>query len=135
MNLNKVILVGRLGQDPEMKYTANGHAMTTFSMATNRYWTDDSGAKQEKTEWHNIKAWRRTAEIANEFLARGSLVLVEGHIETSKYEQDGVTKYFTAIVADNIQLPPKSMGTNGDLGTPDTAAPPTEGEEETPIPF
>lgn len=133
MNLNKVFLLGRLGQDPEMKYTANGHAMTTFSMATNRYWTDDSGEKQEKTEWHNVKAWRRQAEIANEFLRRGSLVLVEGRLETSKYEQDGVTKYFTAIVADNIQLPPKSMGTNGDLGTPDVASEPES--EDTPIPF
>ena len=133
MNLNKVFLLGRLGQDPEMKYTANGHAMTTFSMATNRYWTNDSGEKQEKTEWHNVKLWRRQAEIANEFLRRGSLVLIEGRIETSKYEQDGVTKYFTAVVADNIQLPPKSMGTNGDLGTPDVATEPDS--EDTPIPF
>lgn len=133
MNLNKVFLLGRLGQDPEMKYTANGHAMTTFSMATNRYWTDDSGEKQEKTEWHNVKVWRRQAEIANEFLRKGSLVLVEGRLETSKYEQDGVTKYFTAIVADSIQLPPKSMGTNGDLGTPDVASEPES--EDTPIPF
>ncbi|MHC4311262.1 MAG: single-stranded DNA-binding protein [Planctomycetota bacterium] len=110
MNLNKAFLLGRLGKDPEMRYTPNGKAQTTFSLATNRYWKNDDGEKQEATDWHNIKCWGRQAEIANEFLRKGSLVLIEGRIENSSWqEEDGEWKNFSAVVANNIQLPPRSL--------------------------
>ncbi|MGZ8257317.1 MAG: single-stranded DNA-binding protein, partial [Gallionella sp.] len=85
MSLNKVMLIGRLGKDPETRYMTNGEAVTNVSLATSETWKDKSGEKQEKTEWHNLVFYRRLAEIAGEYLKKGSMVYVEGKLQTRKY--------------------------------------------------
>ena len=103
--INKVILVGNLGQDPEIKYTAGGAAVTTLSIATSDSWKDkDSGMDQERTEWHRVVLWRRLAEIAGEYLKKGSKVYIEGQLQTRKWEQEGQTRYTTEIIARDIQF-------------------------------
>ena len=103
-SVNKVILVGALGRDPEVKYMPNGEAVANFSMATSENWKDKSGAKQERTEWHNIVAYRKLAEIMGEYLKKGSPVYIEGKLQTRKWEKDGVTRYTTEIIADSMQM-------------------------------
>ena len=103
--INKVILVGNLGQDPEVKFTAGGAAVTTLSIATSDSWKDkDSGMDKERTEWHRVVLWRRLAEIAGEYLKKGSKVYVEGQLQTRKWEQEGQTRYTTEIIARDIQF-------------------------------
>ena len=103
--INKVILVGNLGQDPEVKYTAGGAAVTTLSLATTESWKDkDTGSDQEKTEWHRVVLWRRLAEIAGEYLKKGSKVYIEGQLQTRKWEQDGQTRYTTEVVGRDMQF-------------------------------
>tara|TARA_Y100001949_G_scaffold176118_1_gene187987 strand:- start:1190 stop:1630 length:441 start_codon:yes stop_codon:yes gene_type:complete len=103
--INKVILVGNLGQDPEIKYTAGGAAVTTLSIATSDSWKDkDSGMDQERTEWHRVVLWRRLAEIAGEYLKKGSKVYIEGQLQTRKWEQEGQTRYTTEIIARDMQF-------------------------------
>ena len=102
--VNKVILIGRLGGEPELKYTQSGTAVTNFSLATNMVWKDQAGNQQEKTEWHRIVAWRRTAEIVGEYVSKGHRIYVEGRLETRSWEQDGQKRYMTEVIADNIQL-------------------------------
>ena len=103
--INKVILVGNLGQDPEVKYTAGGAAVTTLSLATSDSWKDkETGTDQERTEWHRVVLWRRLAEIAGEYLKKGSKIYIEGQLQTRKWEQDGQTRYTTEIVAKDIQF-------------------------------
>ena len=103
--INKVIIVGNLGQDPEIKYTAGGAAVTTLSIATSDSWKDkDSGMDQERTEWHRVVLWRRLAEIAGEYLKKGSKVYIEGQLQTRKWEQEGQTRYTTEIIARDIQF-------------------------------
>ncbi len=103
--VNKVILIGRLGRDPEVRYTPDGTAVANFSIATSDQWTDkNSGEKREKTEWHRIVAWRRLGEICGEYLAKGREVYVEGKLQTRSWEQDGITRYMTEIVASTVQF-------------------------------
>ena len=103
--INKVILVGNLGQDPEVKYTAGGAAVTTLSLATSESWKDkDTGSDQEKTELHRVVLWRRLAEIAGEYLKKGSKVYIEGQLQTRKWEQDGQTRYTTEVVGRDMQF-------------------------------
>ena len=103
--INKVILVGNLGQDPEIKYTAGGAAVTTLSIATSDSWKDkDSGMEQERTEWHRVVLWRRLAEIAGEYLKKGSKVYIEGQLQTRKWEKEGQTRYTTEIIAKDMQF-------------------------------
>lgn len=103
--INKVILVGNLGRDPEVRYTPDGTAVANFSIATSESWTDKgSGEKREKTEWHRIVAWRRLGEICGEYLSKGSQVYVEGKLQTRSWEQDGITRYMTEIVASTVQF-------------------------------
>ena len=103
--INKVILVGNLGQDPEVKYTAGGAAVTTLSLATSESWKDkDTGSDQEKTEWHRVVLWRRLAEIAGEYLKKGAKVYIEGQLQTRKWEQDGQTRYTTEVVGRDMQF-------------------------------
>ncbi len=111
MNLNKVFLIGRLTRDPETKTIPSGHMVCSFGLATNRVWTDrGTNQKQEKTEFHNIVLWRKLAEIASQYLRKGSLVLIEGRIQTRSWEdQTGNRKYRTEVIAENIQLAPKSL--------------------------
>ena len=103
-SVNKVILVGNLGRDPEVRFMPNGEAVCNFSIATTDSWKDKSGAKQEKTEWHNIVMYRKLAEIAGEYLKKGRPVYVEGRLQTRKWEKDGVTRYTTEIIADQMQM-------------------------------
>ncbi len=103
-SVNKVILVGNLGRDPEVRYMPNGEAVANFSIATTENWKDKNGQKQEKTEWHNIVMYRRLAEIAGEYLKKGRPVYIEGRLQTRKWEKDGVTRYTTEIVADQMQM-------------------------------
>ncbi|HEV2219456.1 MAG TPA: single-stranded DNA-binding protein [Casimicrobiaceae bacterium] len=104
-SVNKVILLGNLGRDPETRYTTDGGAVTNLSIATSEQWKDKSGEKQERTEWHRVVLFGRTAEIAGEYLKKGRSVYIEGRLQTRKYtDKDGVEKYSTEIVADRMQL-------------------------------
>ena len=104
--INKVILVGNLGRDPEVRYTQDGTAVASFSIATSEQWTDKaSGEKRTKTEWHRIKAWRRLGEICGEYLSKGKQVYIEGKLQTSEWQdRDGNKRYTTEIVADTMQM-------------------------------
>ena len=103
--INKVILVGNLGRDPETRYAQNGSAVTSFSVATSESWRDrTSGEQQERTEWHNVVCFARLAEIAGEYLRKGSKVYIEGQLRTSSWEQDGVKRYKTDIHAREMQM-------------------------------
>lgn len=103
--VNKVVLIGRLGKDPEVRYTADGRAVANFSIATSDEWTDkDTGEKKQRTEWHRIVAWRRLGEICGEYLSKGRQVYVEGKIQTKSWEKDGITRYTTEIIASDVQF-------------------------------
>jgi single-strand DNA-binding protein len=106
MSINKVILIGRLGQDPELKYTPSGAAVANFSIATSESWTDKSGQKQERTEWHRIVVWGKLAELCNQYLAKGRQVFVEGSLQTRSWDdqQSGQKRYMTEVNARNIQF-------------------------------
>lgn len=105
MSVNKVILVGNLGKDPELRYTPAGVAVATFSLATSERFKDRNGETQEKTEWHNIVAWRQLAEICGKYLHKGKQVYIEGKIQTRSYDdRDGNKRYITEIVADQMQM-------------------------------
>jgi len=108
-SLNRAQLVGNLTRDPEMRYTPNGQAVTSFSVATNRRWRDKDGNNQEQTEFHNIVAWAKLAEISNQYLKKGNKVYIEGRLQTRNWEgQDGGKRNRTEIVAENmIFLTPK----------------------------
>lgn len=103
--INKVILVGNLGADPETRYTPSGTAITTIRVATSESWKDkQTGEQQERTEWHRVKFFGRLAEIAGEYLKKGGQVYVEGKLRTDEYEKDGVKRYSTDIIADEMQM-------------------------------
>lgn len=109
-NLNKVLLMGRLGKDPELRYTTDGTPVATFSLATSESYKDRSGVKQERTEWHNIVVWRKLAEIAGEYLKKGRLVYVEGKIQSREYEgRDGVKRKAYEIVASDMKMMPSGQ--------------------------
>lgn len=103
-SLNKVMLIGNLGKDPELRYTTSGVAVATFSLATTDSWKDQDGNMQERTEWHNIVAWKKLAEICGEWLKKGKKVYIEGRIQTRSYDDKntGSKKYFTEIVAETM---------------------------------
>ena len=133
-NLNKVLLIGRLGQDPEIKETANGTA-ATFSIATNEYWNDKDGVKQERTEWHNLVAFGKQAELAQNYLKTGTNIYCEGKIQTSSWEtQEGEKRYRTEVVVRNIQfLDPKKADAGTTSFTPSPA--PSREVEQDDVPF
>jgi len=113
MNLNKVFLIGRLTRNPEVKNLPSGQTVCTFGLATSRMWTDNQNQKQEKTEFHNIVLWRRLAEIASQYLTKGSLVLIEGRIQTRSWQDTtGAKRYRTEIVADSMQLGPRTSSSS-----------------------
>lgn len=104
-SLNKVTLIGSLGRDPEIRYMPNGDAACNLSVATSESWKDKSGEKQERTEWHRISMFGKLAEIAGQYLAKGSSVYLEGKLQTRKWtDKDGVEKYTTEIIADRMQM-------------------------------
>lgn len=103
-DLNKVMLIGRLTQDPEVRTTPTGQTVATFSVATSRQWKDAAGAAQSQTEFHNVVAWRKLAEISKQYLTKGKQIFVEGYLQTRSWvgTQDSVKRYRTEIIADNI---------------------------------
>ncbi|QKJ66767.1 single-stranded DNA-binding protein [Deefgea piscis] len=114
-SLNKVLLIGNLGRDPETRFMPNGNAVCNFSIATTESWKDkQSGQKQEKTEWHNISMYGRLAEIAGQYLKKGSSVYIEGRLQTRKWQdkQTGADRYTTEIIADEMKM----LGGRGDTG-------------------
>ena len=143
--INKVILIGRLGSDPEVRYTPSGVAVANFSVATSEEWKDkDSGEKKERTEWHRIVAWRRLGEICGEYLSKGRQVYVEGRLQTRSWDdRDGNKKYTTEIVASDIQFlgsrdmsdGGKPSGGTGGGGGGGFQGAPGPGPEDDDIPF
>lgn len=114
--INKVILVGNLGKDPEMRYTSSGAAVANVTIATGESWKDrNTGEQQERTEWHRVVFFSRLAEIVGQYLKKGSKVYVEGRLQTRSYEREGVTRYATEIVANEMQML-DSRGSAGDGG-------------------
>ena len=104
-NLNKVMLIGRLGQDPEIRYTQSGSAVANVTIATNDYWTDKQGGKQERTEWHSLVLWGKLADLAQSYLKKGSQVYVEGRLQTRDWEdQQGQKHYKTEVVVTTMQF-------------------------------
>lgn len=103
-DLNQCSFIGRLGADPEIRYTTGGDAVSSFSIAVGSQWKDKSGEKQERTEWVSITAWGKLAEICGEYLKKGQQVFIQGRIKTDKYEKDGQTRYSTKIVAETMQM-------------------------------
>ena len=140
-SMNKVILIGRLGGDPELKYTSNGTAQALINLATSERWKDSDGNQQEKTEWHRVIAWRRQAEFAGEWLKKGRLVCIEGKLSTRSWEKDGQKRYMTEVVADNItMLGSKAEGGGGESKEtpPKQEEPPDNGdvmEDDDDLPF
>ena len=102
--INKVILVGNLGRDPETRYSASGSAITNLNLATSESWTDNTGNRQDRTEWHRVVMFGKLAEIAHQYLHKGSKVYVEGSLRTSQYEKDGITRYSTDIIAREMSM-------------------------------
>ncbi len=116
--VNKAILVGNLGRDPELRQTPNGQSVVNFTLATSENWTDKSGERQERTEWHRIVVWGRTAEMCNQYLSKGRTVYVEGRIQTREWEdKDGNKRYTTEINAQTVQfIGPRQDGGGGGGG-------------------
>ena len=116
--VNKVILIGNLGNDPDMRYMPNGEPVANISIATSETWNDkNTGEKREKTEWHRVVAYRRTAEIIGQYTRKGSKLYVEGRLQTRKWtDQSGQQRYTTEIVADNIQMLDSRGGGEGSFG-------------------
>lgn len=111
MNLNKVILIGRVVENPEVRTTPSGQTVTTLRMATNRVWTDKQGQRQEKSEFHSVVLWQKLADIAAQYLQKGGLVMIEGHLETRSWQDAAGTKrYRTEIIAEAMQMGPRSSG-------------------------
>ena len=125
MLINKAILIGNLGKDPEISHTPGGLAVAKFSIATSEKWKDDSGQQQEKTEWHNIVAWRKLAEVCAQYLKKGSKVYVEGKITTRSWEDKngGGKKYMTEIVAHEIQFLSAMKNAGTEVAPSDTSSP------------
>lgn len=122
MDLNKVMLIGRLTRDPEVKTTPQGVTVATFGLATGRVWKDAQGVSQDKTEFHNVVAWRRLGEICGQYLRKGRQIYIEGHLQTRSWESEpGKKQYRTEVVAENMIM----LGNKGDVpadGTPRSVA-------------
>ena len=135
-SLNKVTLIGNLGRDPELSYTASGVAVAKFSIATNERWKDQDGNMQERVEWHNIVAWRKLAEICGQYLKKGSKVYLEGKLQTRSWDDknSGVKRYTTEIIADDlIMLDQKGMAAAEDQSP--VAVEEAHGPEKEDLPF
>lgn len=126
--INKVILVGNLGADPELRYTPGGAAVATFSVATSESWKDKDGNTQERTEWHRIVVWNKLAEIAGEYLKKGSQVYLEGRLTTRNWQdKDGVKRYMTEVVAQNFLMLGRKADSTGGRDAVEPPLPPEEG--------
>ncbi len=142
-SVNRVILVGNLGRDPELRYTPGGTAVANLSLATNEAWTDKSGQKQERTEWHRIVVWGKQAEIAGEYLQKGKQIYVEGSLQTREWnDRDGNKRYTTEVRAQRILMLGRAEGRAGaasgageSVPPDDTMDGPPSGQGEDDIPF
>jgi single-strand DNA-binding protein len=139
--INKAILIGNLGRDPEVSYTPSGMAVAKFSIATSERWKDkNSGEMQERTEWHRITAFGRLAEICGEYLSKGRQVYIEGRIQTSSWEKDGITRYSTDIIASEMKmLGPRdfsqAVSPSREAPVPEKPGPPFQEGPDDDIPF
>jgi single-strand DNA-binding protein len=135
-SLNKVTLIGNLGRDPELSYTASGVAVAKFSIATNERWKDQEGNVQERTEWHNIVAWRKLAEICGQYLKKGSKVYLEGKLQTRSWDDknSGVKRYTTEIIADDLIMLDGKGSASSEDSAPAVAAEAHEPEKDD-LPF
>lgn len=143
MSVNKAIILGNLGSDPELRHTSSGSAVARLSVATSRAWLDKTtGDKREETEWHRVTAWGKTAELCQQYLAKGRKVYVEGRLHTHHYEVEGVKRYSTEIVADRVvfcgsrgdEQGPRSSSGGGAASQRDNGAP-WNCDDESDIPF
>ncbi len=129
--VNKVILLGNLGRDPEVRFTPSGQAVANFTIATNESWTDKQGAKQERTEWHRIVVWGKLAELCGEYLKKGRQAFIEGRLQTREWtDKENKKNYTTEIVANNVQF----LGSGQGGGKRDDFGPPPPGDEMAPPP-
>lgn len=126
MSVNKAILIGRLGKDPELRYTQSGKAVASFSLATSERWTGQDGQKQESTTWHNIVVWGRQAEVIKEYMKKGSQIYIEGRISNRSYDdKEGNKKYISEVVVQNFTfLDSKGAGGGQPSGGSDMPPPP-----------
>jgi len=126
MNVNKVLLVGRLTRDPEIRTTPTGQTVASLSMATNRFWKDKNGQRQDQTEFHNVILWGRLGEIAGQYLTKGQECYIEGRIQTRKYtDKNNIERYRTEVIAENMQLGSRPQGSSAPRTgfTPSSPAP------------
>ncbi len=125
-SLNKVLLIGRLGKDPEVRYTTEGSPVASFSLATSENWTDKNGTRQERTEWHNIVAWNKLADICKQFLSKGRQVYIEGRIQTREYtDREGIKRRITEIIASQmVMLGSRPQGAEAGVQPMETVARP-----------
>jgi single-strand DNA-binding protein len=142
MSVNKVILVGNLGRDPEVRFTAGGKAVARFSVATSEVWNDAEGTRQERTEWHNVVVWGKQGETCGQYLQKGRQVYVEGSIRTRQYDdKDGNKRYITEVIAQRVQFLGGGRGEGAGAGRGasggggDEATPPAPMPEDDDIPF
>ncbi len=113
MSVNKVILIGRLGQNPEVRHTPSGQSVANFTLATNESWTDKQGQKQERTEWHRVVVWGKLADLCGQYLSKGRQCFIEGKLQTRQWQdKDGQTKYTTEVLASTVQF----LGGNAQQG-------------------
>jgi len=132
-SVNKVILVGNLGRDPELRYTPGGTAVANLSVATNEAWTDKSGQKQERTEWHRVVVWGKQAEIAGEYLQKGKQIYIEGGLQTREWnDRDGNKRYTTEVRAQRILMLGRAEGRGAAGEQPDAGSDPSNYQEGPP---
>jgi single-strand DNA-binding protein len=131
MSLNKVMLIGNLGKDPELRFTPQGRAVARFSLATSESWTDQQGQKQDRTEWHNIVVWGKQAETCGQYLSKGRQVFIEGSIRSRQYDdKEGQKRYITEVIAQRVQFLGGGRGEGGGRGV----GPGGGGGEDAPAP-
>jgi single-strand DNA-binding protein len=131
MSVNKAILIGNLGKDPELRYTPSGRAVASFSLATTERWTGQDGQKSESTTWHNIVAWGKQAEVIKEYLHKGRQVYIEGRIANRSYDdKDGNKRYVSEVVVQNFQFIGNRAEAGGSAAPEPSAAPPEDGKSD-----
>lgn len=128
MSVNKVILIGRLGNNPEIRYTPSGAAVANFNIATSESWNDKGGQKQERTEWHRIVVWNKLAELCNQYLTKGRQVYIEGRLQTRQWDdKDGNKRYTTEVIANTVQFLGSGANQGIGAGAQDQAQMPASG--------
>jgi len=132
MSLNRVLLIGNLGKDPEVRFTPGGRAVARFPIATSEVWQDQEGQRQERTEWHNVVVWGKQAETCGQYLSKGRQVFLEGSIRSRQYDdKEGNKRYITEVIAQRVQF----LGSRGDGGGQRGAAPSAGSSEPPPAPL